>query len=152
MNTHKLVCVDLNYPVNFICASDDGRVHSRPVHVLTSVNFSDCISDVAAVHSADNFSDHLPSFNFSLVADTPISGSSITEQSISGLEALPKVCWYKITPEHTDHYLETLSKPLPPFPSDLANCCSPDCAAHLSVIDSLCDKLIISILSLSLCS
>ena len=112
MNTRKLLCVDLNYPINFTYASDNGRAHSRPDHILTSVNFSDCISDVAAVHSADNFSDHLP-LTFSLVADIPISGSSSTEQSISDLEALTKVCWHKITPVHTDHYLETLSKLLP---------------------------------------
>ena len=58
----------LNYSINYTYANDSGRACSQPSHTSTliSANYSDFTSNIAALHSANNFSDYL-SLTFSLL-------------------------------------------------------------------------------------
>ena len=60
MSSHKLVCVDKLYNINFTYRKDDFSCFSSPDHILTYSNFSNLIDSVFTLDPMDNFSDHLP--------------------------------------------------------------------------------------------
>ena len=65
MSSHKLVCVDKLYNINFTYRKDDFSCFSSPDHILTNSNFSNLIDSVFTLDLVENFSDHLP-LHFSL--------------------------------------------------------------------------------------
>ena len=60
MSSHKLVCVDKLYNINFTYRKDDFSCFSSPDHILTYSNFSNLIDSAFTLDPVENFSDHLP--------------------------------------------------------------------------------------------
>ena len=141
MSSHKLVCVDKLYNINFTYRKDDFSCFSSPDHILTYSNFSNLIDSVFTLDPVENFSDHLP-LHFSLKLPDFLSFSCPRNPSVnshchlnhSHAQSSSSVNWFKVSPHHISSYCNHLSSSIPEFPNDILNCCDPDCIESSAVL------------------
>ena len=111
----NLTATDLSYrnSINFTFERGDGLARSWIDHVICSQTSPLLVSDVRAVHSACNLSDHSPlcfQLNFRC-APAPIMSSSPSSDT-------RHIIWSKITPSHIICYQARVAESLSDLPSD----------------------------------
>ena len=135
---------DLSFPdaIQFTYEQDDGLVigTSWVDHVLCSIHNSNIVSHVTSLLLGSNLSDHHP-IAFTLNVDC-----SLIDTTPHLLSSSPSLDWDKASKEDLDNYSKLVAQSLPPFPPDVAFCCSPNCLSHLSCIDRFADMLITCLL------
>ena len=118
MSSHKLVCVDKLYNINFTYRKDDFSCFSSPDHILTYSNFSNLIDSVFTLDPVENFSDHLP-LHFSLKLPDFLSFSCPHNSSVnshchpnhSHAQSSSSVNWFKVNPHHISSYCRIIFLP-----------------------------------------
>jgi hypothetical protein len=143
MNDLQLCAVDLLtcFNIKFTYERDDGLVRSWPDHVLTNCHFVKDISSIKCIHSADNFSDHVPLY-FELVLSVPRLDYCDAISSNDNTYHQDNVNWSSIDPTSVERHRNTVQISLPTLSDELQNCSDPDCKSHQPAIDSACDKLL----------
>ena len=152
MSTNNLVSVDQLFNINYTYHKDDYSYFSSPDHVLTSSNYSHFINHVSAHDSAENFSDHLSlhfTFKFANMLSIPLTlpATYTTDNSHSPTNSSQNVNLYKMTPNDISSFCDHIDTTLPKFPSEVLNCCDPDCTSHHFMLNSYCKQLLNSIVA-----
>ena len=135
MDEWDLCARDLSFPdaIQFTYERDDGLVTSWVDHVLCSIHNSNIVSHVTSVLLGSNLSDHHP------IAFTLNVNCSLIDTTSHSFSSSPSLDWDKASKEDLDNYSKLVAQSLPPFPPDVASCCSPNCLSHLSCIDRFAD-------------
>ena len=130
---------------------DDGQVTSWPDHILTLHHYCRLITGVTTIHSASNFSDHLP-LTFSVETNLGPSYSASYSSCISS--TAPKniyVDWSRVTFDEVERYIATVQSTLPVL-SPYVYCCSEvSCFLQQDTIDSYCNELLCCLTSAASC-
>ena len=146
MLRNNLTCTDLSSSnVSYTYRRDDGSATSWPDHIMTKSLYDHLLSNVASIDSAENFSDHLP-ISFSLnVSQTLHVGPPSVELGDNPPVMKPphdNINWNSLTDKNISAYCKGIRNSLPQVPSDVLNCCQPECTEHLTVLDSICSDIL----------
>ena len=141
MTETNLCAVDLYFHdlINYTYERDDGQVTSWPDHILMLRHHCSLITGVTTIHSASNFSDHLP-LTFSVEANLGPSYSASYSSCISSTAPTNiSVDWSRVTFDAVERYIATVQSTLPVLSPDVYCCSEVSCSLHQDTIDSYCN-------------
>ena len=148
MLSNNLISVDQMFNINFTYHNDVYSCCSSPDHILTLSNYAYLIDSVSVLDSVEIFSDHLSlhlTLKFSNFLSLPSNlCPSVNNCCTSGHPHSPansSVNWFKVTPCDVSSYCDQLLSTIPEFPTDIRNCCDPDCTSHHSDLNTYCVQL-----------
>ena len=153
MTETNLCAVDLYFhdSINYTYERDDGQVTSWPDHIFTLRHHCSLITGVTTIHSASNYSHHLP-LTFSIEANLGPSYSASYLSCISSTAPTNvSVDWSRVTFDAIEKYIATVQSTLPVLSPDVYCCSEVSCSLHQDTIDSYCNELLSCLTSAASC-
>ena len=118
--------------------------------LICSQSCSTLVTDVSAIHSGCNLSDHSPLYFLLNIECQSLPRANSSAYSPSPSHTHARICWSKTTPTDVENYCALLSQHLPNLPTEVTNCSDPNCLSHLPVLDAYAEKLVSALISCSL--